>query len=78
MTTNEILISKDDLVAAYESMTKYYKEHNISRPFDKYTEMFWILFDDGANSYMWAIDRLCEYFPECNKEEVEKVLDRYL
>lgn len=76
---NEILrFTKDDLVEAYESTTKYYKEHNMKRPFDKYTEMFWILFDDGVRPYMWAIDTLCEWFPDCNKEELVKVLDRYI
>ena len=59
MTSEEIrMLTKDELVAEYERTIKWYKEHNINRNFSKYAEMFWILFDDGANSYMWAIDMI--------------------
>lgn len=48
MTTEEIrMLTKNELVAEYERTIKWYKEHNINRNFSKYTEMFWILFDDG-------------------------------
>ena len=76
--TEILRFTKNDLVEAYECTMKYYNEHNIKRNFDKYAELFWILFDDGNNSYMWAIDTLCGWFPECNKEELEKTLDRYI
>lgn len=79
MTTEEIrMLTKKELVAEYERTIKWYKEHNINRNFSKYAEMFWILFDDGANSYMWAIDTICSWFPECNKEELEKEFDGYI
>lgn len=45
--------TKDELVAEYERTTKYYKEHKIQRNFSKYAEMFWLLFDDGNNPYMY-------------------------
>lgn len=73
-----IRFTKDELVSAYEATAKYFKEHNINRPFNKYTEMFWILFDDGNHPYMWAIDTLCEWFTECNRQELEKTLERYI
>ena len=72
------MITKNELVAEYERTIKWYKEHNINRNFSKYAEMFWILFDDGANSFMWAIDTICSWFPDCNKEELEKELDMYI
>lgn len=75
MTTEEIrMLTKNELVAEYERTIKWYKEHNINRNFSKYAEMFWILFDDGANSYMWAIDTICSWFPECDKEKLDKEL----
>ena len=79
MTTEEIrMLTKNELVAEYERTIKWYKEHNVNRNFSKYAEMFWILFDDGANSYMWAIYTICSWFPDCNKEELEKELDMYI
>ena len=42
------------------------------------TNKDWMTFDDGANSYMWAIDAICSWFPDCNKEELEKELDMYI
>lgn len=70
--------TKNELVAEYERTIKWYKEHNWNRNFSKYAEMFWLLFDDGNNPYMWAIDTICSWFPECNKEELEKELDKYI
>ena len=62
MSDKEIrMLTKNELVAEYERTIKWYKEHNINRNFSKYAEMFWILFDDGANSYMWAIDTICSW-----------------
>ena len=79
MTTEEIrMITKKELVSEYERTTKWYKENNINRNFSKYAEMFWILFDDGVNSYLFAIDTICNWFPEWNKEELEKELDGYI
>lgn len=71
-------MTREELLSAYDSMMQYFKAHNIKRPFDKYAEMFWILFDDGTNSYTWAINTLCDWFPECNREDLEKVLDKYI
>lgn len=71
-------MTKKELISEYKHITKYFKTHNIKRNFSKYAEMFWILFNDGNNSYMWAIDTLCGWFPECNKEKLEKELDRYI
>lgn len=42
------------------------------------TNKDWMTFDDGANPYMWAIDTICSWFPDCNKEELEKELDMYI
>ena len=79
MTTEEIrMLTKKELVSEYERTTKWYKENNINRNFSKYSEMFWILFDDGVNSYLFAIDTICNWFPECNKEELENELDGYI
>lgn len=79
MTTEEIrMLTKNELVAEYERTIKWYKEHNWNRNFSKYVEMFWILFDDGENSYLFALDTICFWFPECNKEELEKELDMYI
>lgn len=71
-------MTKEELLSTYDSMMQYFKAHNVKRPFDKYAEMFWILFDDGTNSYTWATDTLCDWFPECNREDLEKVLDKYI
>lgn len=71
-------MTREELLHAYVSKMQYFKAHNIKRPFSTYTELFWILFDDGTNSYTWAIDTLCDWFPECDKEELEKVLGRYI
>lgn len=71
-------MNKKELISEYERIMKYYKGHGIKRPFDKYAEIFWILFDDGTKSYTWAIDTLCELFPECNRQELEKTLDKYI
>ena len=79
MTTEEIrMLTKDELVAEYERTIKWCKEHDWNRNFSKYAEMFWTLFDDGANSYMWAIDTIFSWFPDCDKEELEKELDGYI
>lgn len=37
-----------------------------------------VLFNDGTNPYMWAVNTLLGWFPECNKEELEKELDLYI
>ena len=50
----------------------FYRANNIPRPFDKYAECFWILFNDGRASYMWAVDTVCQCFPECNRVELGK------
>lgn len=35
--------------------------------------------DKGVFVYfMWAVNTLLGWFPECNKEELEKELDRYI
>lgn len=33
---------------------------------------------DGANSYKWAVDTVCENFPECNSNELESILNKYI
>lgn len=70
--------TKNELVSEYRRRMNYYKGNEIQRNFSKYAEMFWILFNDGTNPYMWAVNTLLGWFPECNKEELEKELDRYI
>lgn len=71
-------VSREELERAHDEVMKFYKEYGIPRGFDKYAECFWILFNDGVNSYMWAVDTVCKCFPECNRVELEKTLDRYI
>lgn len=71
-------VTREELEVAYAEAMEWYKTNHIQRNFDKYTECFWILFNDGANSYMWAVDTVCENFPECNRNELENVLDKYI
>lgn len=71
-------VTRKQLEEAYAEEMEWYKANHIKRNFDKYTECFWLLFNDGANSYMWAIDTVCENFPECDRCELESVLDKYI
>lgn len=71
-------VTREELENAYIEAKKWFEARKIHRPFDKYAECFWILFDDGGNSYMWAIDTVCACYPECNRVELEKTLDRYI
>lgn len=74
----DLLVNKAELLAAYERTIVFYNTHNINRKFSKYAELFWLLFDDDTRPYMWAVDNVCTLFPECNKEKLEKELDRYI
>lgn len=40
--------------------------------------MFWILFNDGVNGYLTSLETLCAYYPECNRQELEEELDKYI
>lgn len=73
----DLLVDKAELLAAYERTIRFYSTHNIQRRFSKFAELFWLLFDDGSQTYMWAVDNVCTLFPECDKEKLEKELDRY-
>ena len=75
---NHQKVTREELEAAYEVAMEWYNTNHISRDFDKYAECFWILFNDGANSNMWAIDTICENFPDCKRSELEDALDKYI
>lgn len=75
---NNQIVTREELEATYTDEMKWYKKYRIQRDFDKFTECFWILFNDGANSYMWAIDTVCRCYPECDRNNLEKILDRYI
>lgn len=75
---NHQKVTRKQLEEAYAEEMEWHKADHIKRDFDKYTECFWILFNDGANSYMWAIETVCENFPECNRTELENALDKYI
>lgn len=71
-------LTKEELLSIYNSNMNYYKAHNIKRPFGRYAELFFILFNDGTNPYMWALETICSWFPECDRTKLEKVLDIYI
>lgn len=71
-------VTREELEAAYAAVMEWYKNNHIPRNFDKYVECFWILFNDGANSYIWAVDTVCGIFPECKRNELESVLNKYI
>ncbi len=75
---NHQKVTCEQLEEAYAEEMERYVANHIKRDFDKYTECFWLLFNDGVNSYMWAVDTVCENFPECNRNELENVLDKYI
>lgn len=71
-------VSRQQLEGAHKEMMEFFRKNGIQRVFDKYAECFWILFNDSFCSYMWAVDTVCKCFPECNRAELEKTLDRYI
>ena len=71
-------LTKEELLSIYNSNMNYYKAHNIKRPFGRYAELFFILFNDGTNPYMWSLETICSWFPECDRTKLEKVLDIYI
>ena len=71
-------LTKEELLSIYTSNMNYYKAHNIKRPFGRYAELFFILFNDGTNPYMWSLETICSWFPECDRTKLEKVLDIYI
>lgn len=75
---NHQKVTREELEEAYAEAMEWYKNNDISRDFDKYAECFWILFKSGVNSYMWAIDTVCENFPDCKRSELESVLNKYI
>lgn len=75
---NHQKVTREQFEEAYAEEMEWYKANHIHRDFDKYTECFWILFNDGESSYMWAVDTVYENFPECNRNELENVLDKYI
>lgn len=64
------MMTKQQLDEAYKRTPK--------RQFSKFAEMFWILFNDGVNGYLTSIETLCTYYPECNRQELEEELDKYI
>lgn len=75
---NHQKVSREELEKAYTEEMKWFKEHNIKRNFNKYMECFWILFNDGLNDYLWAIETVCSCYPKCNRDKLEVELDRYI
>ena len=71
-------LTKEELLSIYNSNMNYYKAHNIKRQFGRYAELFFILFNDGTNPYMWSLETICSWFPECDRTKLEKVLDIYI
>lgn len=41
-------VTREELEVAYAEAIEWYKTNHIHRDFDKYTECFWILFNDGS------------------------------
>lgn len=71
-------VTREMLEEAYAKEMEWYIANHIKRDFDKYTECFWLLFNDGVNSYTWAIDTVCENFQECDRSKLESVLEKYI
>lgn len=66
-------LTKEELLSIYNSNMNYYKTHNIKRPFGRYAELFFILFNDGTNPYMWSLETICSWFPECDRNAYKRI-----